>query len=108
MYISYVILNFMAESLTCFVVTMVTFPLCVYDTLLEDTEMRKEGEVNRETNPAPVRPHFLPVRPHFLSGFFLCLFCLFSPQRGCRCYRIMIDLRSLSFCRWKSPRHQTT
>lgn len=74
MYISYVILNFMAESLTCFVVTMVTFPLRVYDTLLEDTEMRKEGEVNRETNPAPVRPHFLPVRPHFLSGFFLCLF----------------------------------
>lgn len=74
MYISYVILNFMAESLTCFVVTMVTFPLRVYDTLLEDTEMRKEGEVNRETNLAPVRPHFLPVRPHFLSGFSLCLF----------------------------------
>lgn len=81
MYISYVILNFMAESLTCFVVTMVTFPLRVYDTLLEDMEMRKEGEVNRETNLAPVRPHFLPirphflpVRPHFLSGFFLCLF----------------------------------
>lgn len=106
MYISYVILNFMAESLTCFVVTMVTFPLRVYDTLLEDMEMRKEGEVNRETNPAP-------VRPHFLSGFFLCLFrfvffVFFPTQRGCRCYRIMIDLRSLSFCRWKSPRHQTT
>lgn len=84
MYISYVILNFMAESLTCFVVTMVTFPLCVYDTLLEDTEMRKEGgskqgdEPHFRQTPFPSRQTPLPLRLFPLS-FSLCLFCLFSP-----------------------------
>lgn len=77
MYISYVILNFMAESLTCFVVTMVTFPLCVYDTLLEDMEMRKEGGSKQGDEPRS-RQTPLPLRLFPLS-FSLCLFCLFSP-----------------------------
>lgn len=57
---------------------MVTFPLRVYDTLLEDTEMRKEGgskqgdEPRSRQTPFPSRQTPLPLRLFPLS--FLSFF----------------------------------